>query len=264
MASAVKRISKLDREGQLVRPLPRRARQGRLEKCTSAKHARARVAEVEVLLARSECVVAAAEDHGRRVRRAVARRARPGAARANARRLPPSLRRRPDPGVRSNAGLAALTRADIKEYASRRATAGASANTVRNTLAPLRAMLSTAVEDGLVRENVALRLPRVGRPPRQIEPPTREQVESVLAVAAPDARGPILVAASSGLRRGEVFGLRWNDIDFERRRIRVSSSNQDARSSVRRRRPGSGSCRCSLICSDRCCSRMWPQPLQEP
>ena len=88
-------------------------------------------------------------------------------------------------------------------------------------------MLSTAVEDGLVRENVALRLPRVGRPPRQIEPPTREQVESVLAVAAPDARGPILVAASSGLRRGEVFGLRWNDIDFERRLIRVSSSDQD-------------------------------------
>jgi len=123
--------------------------------------------------------------------------------------------------------LAALTRADIKEYASRRAAAGASANTVRNVLAPLRAMLSTAVEDGLVRENVALRLPRVGRPPRQIEPPTREQVEAVLAAATPSARGPILVAAASGLRRGEVFGLRWNDVDFDRRLIRVRSSNQD-------------------------------------
>ena len=31
--------------------------------------------------------------------------------------------------------------------------------------APLRAMLSSAVEDELVRENVALRLPRIGRPP---------------------------------------------------------------------------------------------------
>ena len=49
----------------------------------------------------------------------------------------------------------------------------------------------------------------------------------MLAVATSGARGPILVAASSGLRRGEVFGLRWNDIDFDRRLIRVRSSNQD-------------------------------------
>ena len=73
--------------------------------------------------------------------------------------------------------LAALSRAHIKEYASRRASKGAAANTIRNALAPLRAMLSTAVEDGYVRENVALRLPRVGAPPRTITPPTREQVE---------------------------------------------------------------------------------------
>jgi integrase len=123
--------------------------------------------------------------------------------------------------------LAALSRADIKEYASLRATGGASANTVRNVLAPLRAMLSTGLEDGLVRENVAMRLPRVGRPQKAIEPPTRAQLDAVVAVGSPAVRGPILLAASSGLRRGEVFGLRWEDVDFERRLIHVRTSNQD-------------------------------------
>jgi integrase len=88
-------------------------------------------------------------------------------------------------------------------------------------------MLSTAVEDDLVRENVALRLPRVGRPQRKIESPTREQVDAVIAAASETVRGPLLVAATSGLRRGEVFGLRWDDLDFDRRLIRVRSSNQD-------------------------------------
>jgi integrase len=123
--------------------------------------------------------------------------------------------------------VAAITRSHIKEFASAKANGGVSANTVRNSLAPLRAMLSTAVEDELVRENVALRLPRLGRPPRTIIAPTHEQVQMVLAAASTAARGPIQLAATSGLRRGEVFGLRWGDVDFEARLICVRSSNQD-------------------------------------
>jgi integrase len=123
--------------------------------------------------------------------------------------------------------LAALTRADIKLYAARRATGGAAANTIRNALAPLRAMLSTALEDGYVRENVAYRLPRVGAAPRTITPPTRAQVDAVLRVAGTGAYGPIAFAAASGLRRGEVFALRWRHVDFERRLINVCGSNHN-------------------------------------
>ena len=58
-------------------------------------------------------------------------------------------------------------------------------------IAPLRAMLTSAVEDELVRENVALRLPRVGRVAKKIEVPTAEQVEAVIRVASPATRGPV-------------------------------------------------------------------------
>jgi integrase len=88
-------------------------------------------------------------------------------------------------------------------------------------------MLSAALEADLVRENVALRLPRVGRPAKTMEAPTPEQVEAVVAAASPAARGPILLAATSGLRRGEVFGLHWQDVDFEARLIRVRCANLD-------------------------------------
>ena len=48
-----------------------------------------------------------------------------------------------------------------------------------------------------------------------------------MSSASSSARGPILLAATSGLRRGEVFGLQWHDVDFDRRLICVRSSNQD-------------------------------------
>jgi integrase len=196
-------------------------------KCASARDARALAAQAEVLLARSggawtppERISVAEYAERWLVERGPALRPRTLATyrRTFERDLIPAF---------GGFSLAALTRGDIKRFAAERASAGASANTVRNVLAPLRAMLSTAVEDELVRENVALRLLRVGRPQRQIEPPSRDQVEAVLAVAGPSTRAPILVAATSGLRRGEVFGLQWADIDFERRLIRVRSSNQD-------------------------------------
>lgn len=226
VASVVKRIGKNGSTSWFARYRDGRGKDV-WEKCGTARDARTRAAEVEVLLARTanawsppQKVTVAEYSERWLADRGPALRPRTIAVyrRIFEREIIP---------VFGCVPLAALTRSHIKEYASKRAAAGASANTVRNVLAPLRAMLSTAVEDELVRENVALRLPRVGRPQRQIESPTRAQVEAVLAVSPPTARGPLLVAATSGLRRGEVFGLRWDDIDFERRLIRVRSSNQD-------------------------------------
>jgi integrase len=44
-----------------------------------------------------------------------------------------------------------------------------------------------------------------------------------------DALGALMVAAVTGVRRGELFALRWADIDFARRTIRVDEQNDGGR-----------------------------------
>src|SRR5580765_3070113 len=50
---------------------------------------------------------------------------------------------------------------------------------------------------------------REWEPPAKIEAPAPEHVNAVIAAADAAARGPIILAATAGLRRGEVFALRW-------------------------------------------------------
>jgi integrase len=50
----------------------------------------------------------------------------------------------------------------------------------------------------------------------------RDQVRLLLDAAAdPSMRALYAIAATAGLRRGELLGLRWADIDFERRMLTV-------------------------------------------
>jgi integrase len=57
----------------------------------------------------------------------------------------------------------------------------------------------------------------------------QSELEQVLAVGYPDnafggIEAPIyLTAAMTGLRQGELLGMRWRDVDFEARRVRVVS-----------------------------------------
>ena len=121
--------------------------------------------------------------------------------------------------------LGAVSRSDVKALLAARVAGGAAANTVRNTLIPLREVLAHAVDDGLIPSNPAARVPVPTRRKRKITPPTAEQVEKLIAAARDEAVDALTVASSLGLRRGELFALRWADVDFDARIVSVHATN---------------------------------------
>lgn len=125
-----------------------------------------------------------------------------------------------------------VQRSDIRKWMGERATAGASSLTIRNAVAVVRASLEDAVEDGRLKENPAVISRRKGRkssvpgkPRRKIEAPAPDVVDKLIAAAAGDFRLMLTLAAGCGLRRGEIFGLRWEDVAGDSRTLTVRRSN---------------------------------------
>lgn len=116
--------------------------------------------------------------------------------------------------------LAELTREDIVRGLGRFKDR-LSARTVRHIYARLGWMLSEAVKRGGLTRNPAvdIKLPRVERKGRAL---TGDEVRRLLDAAAAHWLGPMVrFAFATGLRRGEICGLRWSDFDAERGTVTV-------------------------------------------
>jgi integrase len=102
---------------------------------------------------------------------------------------------------------------------------GLSARTVLHVHATIRRALADATRWGLVPRNVALLAspPRPGRPVLQVW--TAAELRAFLAAVEGDRLYALwLLAASTGMRRGEVLGLQWPDVDLDRARVAVRRS----------------------------------------
>lgn len=94
---------------------------------------------------------------------------------------------------------------------------------VGQQLTTLSSILTAAVADQLIPSNPCdaptVKPPKV--PQRRIVPWSPERVDALVAAHPPRYRAIPVVAAGCGLRQGEVFGLRVEDVDFLRRRLLV-------------------------------------------
>lgn len=122
--------------------------------------------------------------------------------------------------------LAAIRPQDVKGYAVEVARRGVARNTVRLAVAPVKALLATAHEEGLIRSNPAAGL-RLGRTVaasavKETHALTEEEVVRVLA-EVPEQYGLLVeFLAQTGLRISEALALTKADVDFGRRRVSVS------------------------------------------
>lgn len=102
---------------------------------------------------------------------------------------------------------------------------GVGTKTVAEAYNVLHRALRAAERLGLVPRAVSERVarPRVKRAP--IQPLTRAQSQAFLAAAQGSLCEPLFrMALSTGMRRGELLGLRWADVDLETSRVSVVSS----------------------------------------
>jgi integrase len=115
--------------------------------------------------------------------------------------------------------LKALTPMHVQSLYSSKLDSGLSVRTVRLVHATLHKALKQAVRWGLVPRNVteATSPPKVSRDARkEIQPLTREQALALLDTARGDRLEALYVLAlTTGLREGELLGLRWQDVNLE-------------------------------------------------
>ncbi len=119
--------------------------------------------------------------------------------------------------------------ADVKELRDSMRAKGLADDTIRAALVPFRGIVRDWAEDAKRPDPVAgVRLfakSDAGRGRRKIVPPEPAAVIAVAAEATVEARDAVLAAAATGLRCGELFGLRWRDIDFDSGEIHVNAYN---------------------------------------
>jgi len=119
--------------------------------------------------------------------------------------------------------IAGIRPSEVQAWATGLPIAPSTTRTVFNTI---KAVFKAAVRDRVIAHNPCdgVALPKV--PPRKVEPLTVEQVETIVASAPDEYRALLVLAAGTGLRAGELFGLQVRHVDFLRRLLTVEQQVQ--------------------------------------
>ncbi|MFE0653812.1 tyrosine-type recombinase/integrase [Streptomyces sp. NPDC059534] len=129
-------------------------------------------------------------------------------------------------GTRS---LESLSTADVRRFLTR-VQKEKTAATAKEAHRVLRTALSGAVRDELITRNVASLVEPPRAKQREIRPWTLEETLKFLEAARGESLyAAFVLAIAMGLRRGELVGLRWSDLDLENRVLHVRQQTQRRR-----------------------------------
>ena len=118
--------------------------------------------------------------------------------------------------------LTNITRDAVLRHRASRIKAGRAVRTANGDVQQLKAMLDHAIERGWLQDNPAAgisQLKEQKREPRWLRP---NEIERMLSVSrGSHLYGLILAGLHTGMRKSELLGLQWEDVDFDQGYIRV-------------------------------------------
>ena len=115
--------------------------------------------------------------------------------------------------------MGAISPREVRAYVDHLEGFGHAASTVRKNFAPLRALLATAVEDGVIAANPASVVRVFGGPTEwdgtECRALSREELRDFFT-ATPDKWRPLFqLLVQTGLRISEAIALTWGDLEFD-------------------------------------------------
>jgi len=116
--------------------------------------------------------------------------------------------------------VASIKRADVQGFV-KQLDLRLGPGSVRNVFEVLGRVLSAAVDDRVIASSPCQRISLPTETRLEVVPPTAEQVKALAEAISPRYRAAVVTLAGSGLRIGELLGLRTGDVDFLRRSVRV-------------------------------------------
>ncbi|MEW2498123.1 site-specific integrase [Streptomyces nodosus] len=120
--------------------------------------------------------------------------------------------------------LESLTTANVRRMVSE-VSAQASAATAKEAHRVLRTALAAACREELISRNVVQLVPAPRVEPRSLRPWSLDETLTFLEEARTDPLyAAFVLAVALGLRRGEILGLQWSDVDFKRRILTVRTT----------------------------------------
>jgi site-specific recombinase XerD len=105
-----------------------------------------------------------------------------------------------------------ITKVMVKTYMANRGNDGASCSTINREVACLKCILSRAVEWEYIEKNPIQGLRMLKEPPPLERYLTKEEAERLIAVSPLYLRDIIIFALGTGVRKSEMFNLKWDDV----------------------------------------------------
>jgi integrase len=110
--------------------------------------------------------------------------------------------------------LFSITQRDIEEYKAKRKE-GLKPATVNRELATLKTLFTKAIQWGVLRSNPAGNVRFFKENNCRLRYLEKEEINKLIQECSARLRPIIIVALNTGMRRGEIFNLKWRDIDFQ-------------------------------------------------